>query len=229
MVSSKLRLNLQTTTNAMEKYIIEDPENWDRKSTFEFFKNFEIPFYNITANLDVTRLRQYCKENNYQFLVMALFISQKTIAQIPNFRYRLVDNEVRLYERTQAGCTILLENKSFAFCYFNPTINENEFNQFGARAIKKLKANPDFAPRDGDVNMIFYSVIPWISFTSFQHARRFEKDDSIPRIVFGKYFSQGEQTLLPVSVEVHHSFVDGYHLGQYFEYMQKEINALPLK
>ncbi len=213
----------------MEKYTIEQPENWDRKSTFEFFKTFEVPFYNITANVDVSRLRQYCKENNFQFLIMSLFLSQKTISQIPNFRYRLVKDQVRLYERTQAGCTILLENKSFAFCYFKPTSEVAEFHQYGEQAITELKANPDFTPRNGDANMIFYSVIPWISFTSFQHARRLETEDSIPRIVFGKYFKQGDHLLMPISVEVHHSFVDGYHLGQYFEILQNEIDSLPLK
>ena len=210
----------------MNEYITENPEHWDRKSTFDFFNTFEIPFYNITANVDVTSLVTFCKKHNYSFLVACLYLSQKTIAQIPNFRYRFVNDEVRLYANTQAGCTILLENKSFAFCYFDPIQQMDEFIRKGEKSIHQLKSNPDFAPRSGDVNMIFYSVIPWVSFTSFQHARRFEKDDSIPRIVFGKYFKQAQQHLMPVSVEVHHSFVDGYHVGQYFEILQKEINDL---
>lgn len=210
----------------MNNYTIENPSHWNRKSTFEFFKTFEIPFYNITANVDVTNLKAYCNNNNLSFLVTALFLSQKTISQISNFRYRLVNNEVRLYDETQAGCTILLENESFAFCYFNPLTELKSFVSQGMEAISNLKKNPGFAPRDGDANMIFYSVIPWLSFTSFQHARRFEKDDSIPRIVFGKYFRNNGQLQMPISVEVHHSFVDGIHIGKYFKILQEEINAL---
>ncbi|MET0753548.1 MAG: CatA-like O-acetyltransferase, partial [Pyrinomonadaceae bacterium] len=41
-----------------------DVESWNRKNTFEFFKNFEDPFFNIAANLDVTALYRFCKEKN---------------------------------------------------------------------------------------------------------------------------------------------------------------------
>lgn len=210
----------------MRRYSILDTENWERKSTYDFFQTFDVPFYNITANVDVTNLKNYCKTNGHSFFLVSLYLSQKVISQIENFRYRLADGEARNYEHTQAGSTILLDNKTFSFCYFDMEQDLGEFVKKGEIAIKNLKENPDFAPRDGDINMIFYSIIPWISFTSFQHARRHEENDSIPRIVFGKYFEQNNRYLLPVSVEVHHSFVDGYHVGQYYELFQKEIDAL---
>lgn len=212
----------------MKNYTTFDTENWERKSTFDFFQTFDIPFYNITANVDVTNLKSYCKQNEISFFITSLFISQKVINQIDNFKLRLANNEVRLYDTTQAGSTVLLDNNTFAFCYFGMDTELEKFNTHGEKAIKKLKQNPDFAPRNGDINMIFYSIIPWVSFTSFQHARKMEENDSIPRIVFGKYFSQNETLQMPVSVEVHHSLIDGYHVGQYFELLQKEMDALPL-
>ena len=210
----------------MNNYTVIDTSNWNRKSTFDFFQTFEIPFYNITANVDVTNLKKHCDKNGYSFFLVSLFLSQKVISKTENFRYRLTNNEVRNYETTQAGSTILLENKTFAFCYFDIEADLEKFIKQGEIAIKNFKENPDFEPREGDLNMIFYSIIPWISFTSFQHARRFEENDSIPRIVFGKYFEQNQSLQMPISVEVHHSLVDGYHVGQYFELFQKEINAL---
>jgi chloramphenicol O-acetyltransferase type A len=185
-----------------------------------------VPFYNITANIDVTNLKAFCKKNDISFFVTSLYLSQKTISQIDNFRYRIFDNEIRHYEKTQAGSTILLDDKTFGFCYFDMEDHLFEFVRKGEMAIAKFKANPGFDPRDGDRNMIFYSIIPWVSFTSFQHARKEEENDSIPRIVFGKYFNQNSRYLMPVSVEVHHAIVDGYHVGQYFELLQKEIDAL---
>lgn len=212
----------------MKNYTTFDTENWERKSTFDFFQTFDIPFYNITANVDVTNLKSYCKQNEISFFITSLFIPQKVINQIDNFKLRLANNEVRLYDTTQAGSTVLLDNNTFAFCYFGMDTELEKFNTHGKKAIEKLKQNPDFAPRNGDINMIFYSIIPWVSFTSFQHARKMEENDSIPRIVFGKYFSQNETLQMPVSVEVHHSLIDGYHVGQYFELLQKEMDALPL-
>ena len=33
-----------------------DVENWNRKNQFNFFKEYEDPFFNLTANVDVTNL-----------------------------------------------------------------------------------------------------------------------------------------------------------------------------
>jgi chloramphenicol O-acetyltransferase type A len=215
-----------TTIEIMEKYTTIDLETWNRKPTFDFFKTFDIPFYNITANVDVTRLKEYCDESGHSFFLTSLFLSQKVMSQIDSLRLRLTENEVRLYERSRAGSTILMDNKTFAFCYFSMDTKLEEYVSYGEKAIQKLKSNASFQPRDGELNMVYYSIIPWISFTSFQHARRFEENDSVPRIVFGKYFKQGDSLQMPVSVEVHHSLVDGYHVGKYFETLQKEINNL---
>jgi chloramphenicol O-acetyltransferase type A len=201
-------------------------ENWERKSTFEFFSTFDSPFYNITAPVNVTKLKSYCKKHNYSFFLATLFISQKVINQIPNFRYRLFEGEVRDYNYTQAGSTVLLDNNTFSFCYFEIESDFKEFIKKGELAIQNLKSNPDFEPRQGDLNMIFYSVIPWISFTSFQHARKNQENDSVPRIVFGKYYESNNEIMMPVSIEVHHALVDGLHVGQYFELFEKEINQL---
>ncbi len=213
----------------MNRYRVENPAHWDRHSTFEFFKTFDVPFFNVTANVDVTALKAYCKRHNYSFLLASLYLSQKTLNQIPAFNYRFANNEVRLYQGSRAGCTILLPNESFAFCYFSPLPVMNDFIEEGEKAIENLKKDPNFAPRDGEANMVYYSVLPWVSFTSFQHARRHEKEDSVPRIVFGKYFKQGESIQMPLSIEAHHSFVDGIHVGKYFEILQKEINQLKIE
>ena len=210
----------------MNAFTVLDLENWKRKSTYDFFQTFDVPFYNITANIDVSNLKKFCAKNQQSYFITALYLSQKTINQVENFRLRLANNQVRLYQTTQAGSTILLEDETFGFCYF-PIENEmHEFIDKGKTAIANFKANPHFEARNGDLNMIYYSMIPWISFTSFQHARRHEDGDSVPRIVFGKYFKENGKWLMPISVEVHHALVDGLHVGQYFEILQKEIDRL---
>ena len=63
--------------------------------------------------------------------------------------------------------------------------------------------------------MIYFTTLPWISFTSFAHARNKGRGDSIPRIVFGKFTEEGERLMLPISVEVHHALMDGLHVGRF--------------
>jgi len=73
-------------------------------------------------------------------------------------------------------------------------------------------------------DLIYYSSIPWISFTSFSHASDNKSGISIPKIVFGKYFQKGNKTLMPVSVEVHHALMDGIHVGKFFNDFQFKLN-----
>ena len=68
-------------------------------------------------------------------------------------------------------------------------------------------------------------MIPWISFSSFAHARKPGKEDSVPKIVCGKYIQQNDRIKMPVSVEAHHSLMDGIQVGKFFELCQVYLNA----
>ncbi|MEA3288025.1 MAG: CatA-like O-acetyltransferase [Candidatus Marinimicrobia bacterium] len=54
--------------------------------------------------------------------------------------------------------------------------------------------------------------------------RNYGTDDSVPKIVFGKHEKRDGRVLMPISVEVHHSLLDGFHVGLYFKGFQQSIN-----
>lgn len=43
----------------------------------------------------------------------------------------------------------------------------------------------------------------------------------LPIITCGKYFIQGDQILLPISLQVHHAVCDGYHTSKFIEELQE--------
>lgn len=59
-----------------------------------------------------------------------------------------------------------------------------------------------------------FSSFPWASFTHISHTESGRKDNAVPMIDWGKYFIRDDRVLLPFSVQVHHSFVDGVHIGK---------------
>jgi len=71
------------------------------------------------------------------------------------------------------------------------------------------------------LDVIHYSTLPWTKFTGLTHARNFKKIDSIPKIVFGKYFSNNNRKMMNISINAHHGLADGIHAAKYFELMQK--------
>ena len=83
-------------------------------------------------------------------------------------------------------------------------------------------------PADHRDDLIHFSVLPWISFTSVSHARRLGTNDSVPKIMFGKHYEAGERRRMPVSIEAHHSLVDGLHVGRFFARFQALLDDSPL-
>ncbi|MCO6512778.1 MAG: chloramphenicol acetyltransferase [Aridibacter famidurans] len=203
-----------------------DIERWNRRSAFEFFREFEDPFFNMTAPVDVTRLRAVCRERGYSFSIAALHCSQRALNGIDEFRMRLVDGRLVIFDLVEATQTILLENESFGFCYFPWRKELAEFDSFGKKQVAKYKDLATFDVENDRLDLVYYSVIPWISFTSFKHASRIDREQTVPRIVFGKALEEGGSVTMPVSVEANHIVMDGLHVGRYFERLQSEMDGV---
>jgi chloramphenicol O-acetyltransferase type A len=206
-------------------YKLLDIEKWDRKNQYQFFKNYDNPFFNICSELDVTSAYKFTKEKRKSFFINSIYLSLKAVNEIDEFKYRIKANDVIVFDTINAGSTILNKNNTFSFCYFNYDIDFKIFESYANANIKKLETSKgELEPRYNELNMIHYSVIPWISFSGISHSRKFGNDDSIPKIVLGKYHEVNDKIMMPISVEVHHSLMDGYHVGQYLQHFQNLLD-----
>jgi chloramphenicol O-acetyltransferase type A len=198
---------------------------WSRKNQFEFFKKYDNPFFNICSSLDVTELYKLCQQKKVSFSTALLFAAIDSANKIKEFRYRLKGDGVVVYDSIYAGSTILNDDETFNFCYFDYNGNFGVFNKNALQQIiNSKKGIIDFDGRNEDLDIIHFSTIPWISFTSFSNPRNYKTNDSIPKIVFGKHYEKKGRKHLPISVEVHHALMDGLHLGQYLEKLQNLLN-----
>ncbi len=78
------------------------------------------------------------------------------------------------------------------------------------------------APMGNDIYQ--FSSFPWVSFTHISHTESGKKDNATPMIDWGKYFIRDEKVMLPFSVQVHHSFVDGVHIGKLANLLQSYLD-----
>ena len=196
-----------------------DLAGWKRRRHFEFFRHYERPWFNLCADVDVTALVKRCAEpDGPSFFLASLWLSLLAANQVEELRYRLRGDQVVVYPVVDGGSTVLMPDQTFAFAYFDFDPSFPPFAARGARELDRVRSGPGgLEPRTERDDMIHYSVIPWISFSSFSHARTSSADLSVPKIVFGKHREAGGRRLLPVSVEVHHALVDGLHVGRFYE------------
>jgi len=207
----------------MTKYL--NLQNWKRKDQFYFFKNYDNPFFNLCTELDVTTLYRYVKEKDISFFKAYIFLSLKTANKMESFRYRIRGDKVIVHDIIHAGSTVLNEDETFSFCYFDYI---PDFQQFETNVKKALKENQKKGSKldahDDRDDRINYSIIPWISFTSFSNPRMFKNQDSTPIIVFGNYYKVNDLIKMPVSIEVHHALMDGIHVAKFLDLFQHYLN-----
>lgn len=201
-------------------------ETWARRATYEFFETYEDPFFNFVANVDVSRIYRFCKANDLSFSLTALYYSLVAANEIREFRIRMVDGKLLEFDRIHATQTILNEDETFSFAYFEMREDVFDFNRKGKSSLEKYKRLKTLDVETHRPDLIYYSVIPWVSFTSFKHASRLDRSQTVPRIVFGKMFEDGVRRLMPVSVEGNHMVMDGFHVGKLFNRFQELVNAV---
>lgn len=198
----------------MPKYL--DLDTWPRRELFEFYRDFDKPYFNICTRLEVTNLLN--ELHNHPGVSVALtyhYFALKAANEIEQFRYRLRNGKVLIHDVINGGTTLMLPNETFTLVYFDYADTFAEFIGPAQRAIEETRNDGAFRPRHEDDALIHCTTLPWISFTSFSHARNWRREDSVPKISFGKFTQENGRTLMPFSVEVHHALVDGLHVGRY--------------
>ncbi len=205
-----------------------DIENWKRKDHYNFFRQVDYPHFNICGNIDITKFYKYIKENELPFFISILYASTKTANSIKEFKLRIRGDKVIEHETVNPSFTIITDEEVFSFCRSNYTDNFNEFKTNTLKEIEKVKNNISIEDEPGQDDLLYITSIPWVSFTNITHPIQMNPVDSIPRIAWGKYFEEGGNIKLPISVDVHHALVDGVHIGQYFNIIQ-EILDNPVK
>lgn len=204
---------------------ILDLENWNRKGHFEFFTQFEEPFFGITAPVDVTIAYKNAKATQTPFFIYYLHKILAAVNVIENFKYRIKDQQIIIHDRIDTSATIMREDKTFGFSYieFHPDLEI--FKKITTTEIERIQNTTGILTREYPENIIHFSAIPWINFTGLTHARSFTWPDSCPKISVGKIFEENSKQKMNVSVTVHHGLMDGYHVSLFFEELQKQLNS----
>lgn len=204
-----------------------DLSNWNRKTHFEFFSKFDEPFFGITVNMDCTKAYANAKQDNISFFIYYLHKTLLAINKIENFRYRIIDNEVIVYDTINASATIMRDDTTFGFSLIDYFEDLAVFNKKAQLEMERVRNTNGLFTRDfdGEYNLIHFSSLPWVNFTSVSHSRRYTFTDSCPKISFGKMVEENGKKFMSLSVHVHHGLMDGYHVGLFVEELQKQFDS----
>jgi len=197
---------------------------WSRFEHYKFYKNADQPWFSICCNVNVSILHAYCKKNKYSFFHAYMYLTQLAINNSIPFKYRIVDDEVRVYGDIAISIAVTGEDEMLRFCELSYILPFSEFTKHTQNMEELVKSKPFTALNPGlnsiRQDVIHMSVLPWFDFTSFSNARITNTLNSIPKIVYGKCSKKAGELLMPLSVEVHHGMMDGLNVSRFVEKLQ---------
>ena len=204
-----------------------DLENWNRKEHFLFFKQMEEPFFGITTTIDCTKGYETAKQLGTSFFVYYLHKTIVAVNTIEPFRYRIIDDEIYIYDTIDASATIMRPDNTFGFSLIQYSPDFDVFASNAFIEIERIQTTTGLFTREfPNDNVIHFSAVPWVNFTSLSHARSYTFPDSCPKISFGKMMiaNNGTRTM-SMSIHAHHGLMDGYHMSQFIDCFQELMNA----
>lgn len=205
-------------------YKVIDEKNWERAMHCMIFRNNVEPAFCVTFEVDITNFLHKIRQKKFSFTLAMVYAVCKCANEIEAFRYRFLDGNI-----------VLFDSIDTAFTYINPeselfkVVNvpmQDTMEAYVKLAVKTVKEQSQYftGPLGNDVFQC--SPMPWITYTHISHTNSGKKDNATPLFDWGKYYEKDGRVVMPLSVQVHHSFVDGIHIGKFANGLQKFMDAL---
>ncbi len=199
-----------------------DVETWNRALHYRIFKDIVQPHYCVTFNLDITNFLAKVKEKGYSFSFALIYAITECANKIENFRYRFVDDKPVVFDTIDTRFTYLNQETELFKMVAVPM--QDSMEAYAKLAKETAENQKEYFLPSSENNFYQFSTVPWISFTHVSHTDAGDNRDATPVFNIGKYFRSEGKVLIPFSVKVHHSFVDGVHVGKLAESLQEYMN-----
>ena len=200
-----------------------DLAEWERRHIHAWFKELDFPYSVLGFDLDVSKFVPFLKQQDLSLYVSMIYAVCRTCNAIPAFKQRMRGDEVIEHERVHVNYTVPFGEESFGI---KVVPYEPSFAEFykAAQATPMLDPYSSLQKANGvRDHFVYMSSFHWAPFTHL--VQPITKDSgSIPRIVWGKYTQKESGWVMPVSIQTHHSLVDGLHIAKFLAHLQGLLN-----
>ena len=200
-----------------------DEKVWERAMHCAIFRNSIEPAFCVTFEIDITDFLRRVKGDGLSFTIAMVYAVCKCANEIEAFRYRFLDGKVVLFDKIDTAFTYLNQETELFKVVNVPMYDDiREYVEIATKTAKAQKAYFT-GPLGNDVFQC--SPMPWITYTHISHTNSGKKDNATPLFDWGKYYEKDGRVLMPISVQAHHSFVDGIHIGKFANRLQEYMNT----
>ena len=211
-----------------------DMQTYPRKQHFEHFLAMDNPFTSITIKVDITDWLVWQKSSGHPFFLCFQYAVTQAANQVAAFRQRIKDGGIVEYDFCNPSYTVGLPDGTYRYCLVHADQPLESYLEEGKRKQEEA-LKTETLKEEGDVlGHLFTTCVPWFSFTgldmpwpgtSFSNPNigwgRYEREIRLVR-EYGEIVDK-EIVTIPVVIMVNHALVDGKHIADFIENLNKEL------
>lgn len=203
-----------------------DLASWPRKEIFDLFGQGYSPYYDVTVSLEVTKPVKLCKRKGLSFYRTMIYALTRAVNRIPAFLVRIRPEGVFEIPWASPSYTVAGQEGLFGILSLDYIPGES-LSAFCLRAAEKEQNSGGIQADEGERDdLIFISCVPWFSYTALSQERPLSPDDAFPRFLWGRYEEKEGRYILPFSMELNHRLLDGGHIRQLLEELEKVFDEI---
>jgi chloramphenicol O-acetyltransferase type A len=122
-----------------------DLDGWRRRDHFRFFKDYEQPFFNVCTEVNVSGVVDHATSEQRSFFLATLYLSLAAANQVEEMRLRIRGDEVVVHDVVHGGATVLREDDTFGFGYFDFGEGFDAFEAQGRRVLEAARRSNELA------------------------------------------------------------------------------------
>lgn len=201
-----------------------DPKETTRASAFELWMKAPNPMVTFFKTLDVTNLIKVSKKKKLKFNMLMDYCIGSAAVDVKEFYILPVGDKLIKYDTIAVNTIVKNKTGEVSSCDILYTDDLEKFNSDYIKYTRQTAETCEDRDLSRDCMVIGTSAIidTEIDGAVGMNSGIFNN----PFIIWGKYRKKFFRYYLPISLQFHHTQMDGAHAGKFLQNLQNKINAI---
>ena len=201
-----------------------NPNETSRVQAFELWMKAPNPMVTFFKTIDVTRIVKVSRKRGYKFNMLLDYCIGRAASTVKEFYLLPVGDKLMQYDAVAVNTIVKNKEGEVSSCDILYTESMEEFNRQYLEHTAQVAATCQDRDLSDDCMVIGTSAIidTEIDGAVGMNSGIFNN----PFLIWGRYRKKWFRYELPISLQFHHTQMDGAHAGRFLANLQKEIENI---